>query len=124
VSETYHLDHIQVSCGDHSIPTASVRLTGPNGEVMADAALGDGPVDAVYRAINRIVKVPNQLIEFSVESITEGIDAMGDVTIRIRSGDKIYTGRGAATDIVVASAKAYMNALNRLLAATQQEQSS
>jgi 2-isopropylmalate synthase len=124
VSETYHLDHIQVSCGDHSIPTASVRLTGPKGEVMADAALGDGPVDAVYRAINRIVKVPNQLIEFSVESITEGIDAMGDVTIRIRSDDKIYTGRGAATDIVVASAKAYMNALNRLLAATQQEQAS
>jgi 2-isopropylmalate synthase len=63
VSETYHLDQIQVSCGDHSIPTASVRLIGPNNEVLADAALGDGPVDAVYRAINRIVGVPNELID-------------------------------------------------------------
>jgi 2-isopropylmalate synthase len=121
VSETYHLDQIQVSCGDHSIPTASVRLIGPNNEVLADAALGDGPVDAVYRAINRIVGVPNELIEFSVGSITEGIDAIGEVMIRIRSGDTVYTGRGASTDIVVASAKAYMNALNRLLGATAQQ---
>ena len=120
ISETYHLDHIQVSCGDHSVPTASVRLIGPNGETIADAALGSGPVDAVYRAINRLVGVPNDLIEFSVESITEGIDAIGEVTIRIRSEDKTYTGRGAATDIIVASAKAYMNALNRLLAAMKE----
>jgi 2-isopropylmalate synthase len=120
VSETYHLDHVQVSCGDHSVPTASVRLIGPNDEAIADAALGDGPVDAVYQAINRLVGVPNDLIEFSVESITEGIDAIGEVTIRIRSDDKIYTGRGADTDIIVACAKAYMNALNRLLAAIQE----
>ncbi len=119
VSETYHLEQIQVSCGDQSIPTASVRLIGPKGKQVADAALGDGPVDAVYKAINRIVGVPNDLIEFSVESITEGIDAIGEVTIRIRSEDRVYTGRGASTDIIVASAKAYMNALNRLLAATK-----
>ena len=118
--EVYRLDQVQVSCGDHSIPTASVRLIGPNGELMADAALGDGPVDAVYQAISRIVRVPNDLIEFSVESVTEGIDAIGEVTIRIRSDDRVYTGRGASTDIIVASAKAYMNALNRLLAATKQ----
>ncbi|UCG83630.1 MAG: 2-isopropylmalate synthase [Dehalococcoidia bacterium] len=120
VSETYHLDHVHVSCGDHSVPTASVRLIGPDGETVADAALGDGPVDAVYKAINRLVGVPNDLIEFSVESITEGIDAIGEVTIRIRSEDKTYTGRGASTDIIVASAKAYMNALNRLLAAMKE----
>jgi len=119
-AEVYRLDQVQVSCGDHSIPTASVRLIGPNGELMADAALGDGPVDAVYQAISRIVRVPNDLIEFSVESVTEGIDAIGEVTIRIRSDDRVYTGRGASTDIIVASAKAYMNALNRLLAATKQ----
>ncbi len=118
--EVYRLDQVQVSCGDHSIPTASVRLIGPNGELMADAALGDGPVDAVYQAISRIVRVPNDLIEFSVESVTEGIDAIGEVTIRVRSDDRVYTGRGASTDIIVASAKAYMNALNRLLAATKQ----
>jgi len=119
VSETYHLEQVQVSCGDHSVPTASVRLVGPDGTAIADAALGTGPVDAIYKAINRLVGVPNELIEFSVKSITEGIDAIGEVTIRIQSGGKIYTGRGAATDIIVASAKAYMNALNRLLAAME-----
>ena len=120
-SETYHLEQVQVSCGDHGVPTASVKLTGPDGKVIADAALGDGPVDAIYKAINRLVGVPNELIEFSVESVTEGIDAIGEVTIRIQSGEKIYTGRGASTDIMVASAKAYMNALNRLLAAMERE---
>ena len=118
-SETYHLEHVQVSCGDHLVPTASVKLVGPDGRVMADAALGTGPVDAVYKAINRLVGVPNNLIEFSVKSVTAGIDAMGEVTIRIESGGRTYTGRGAATDIIVASAKAYMNALNRLLSAMQ-----
>ena len=117
ISETYHLDHIQVSCGDHSVPTATVRLTGPGGQVFADAALGTGPVDAVYQAINRIIGMPNKLTEFSINSITAGIDAVGEVLIRIESDGVTYTGRGSATDVIVASARAYMNALNRLLAA-------
>ena len=117
VSEAYHLDRIQVSCGDRGIPTAAVRLVGPEGQILADAALGTGPVDAVYKAINRLVGVPNELTEFSVKSITEGIDAIGEVQIRIESDGITYTGRGADTDVIVASAKAYMNALNRLLAA-------
>lgn len=116
ISEAYHLDQVQVSCGDRSVPTATVRLITPDGQVIADAALGTGPVDAVYKAINRLVGVPNTLTEFSVKAITEGIDAIGEVTIRIESEGKVYTGRGASTDIIVASAKAYMNALNRLLA--------
>ncbi len=116
-SEVYHLDHVEVSSGNHNIPTATVRLIGPDGKVVADADLGTGPVDAVYKAINRIVKVPNKLTEFTVKSVTEGIDAMGEVLIRIESDGETYTGRGADTDIMVASAKAYMNALNRLLAA-------
>jgi 2-isopropylmalate synthase len=117
VVEVYHLDHVEVSCGDHSIPTATVRLITPDGQTLADAALGTGPVDAIYEAINRIVRVPNTLIEYTVKSVTEGIDAIGEVLIRIESDGVTYTGRGAATDIIVASAKAYMNALNRLLAA-------
>jgi len=116
VTEVYHLDHVEVSCGDHNIPTATVRLIDPDGQSLADAALGTGPVDAVYKAINRIVKIPNKLTEFTVKSITEGIDAIGEVLIRIESDGVTYTGRGASTDIIVASAKAYMNALNRLLA--------
>ena len=115
VSEIYHLDRIQVSCGDRGIPTAAVRLIGPEGQVIADAALGTGPVDAIYKAINRLVGVTNKLTEFSVKSVTEGIDAIGEVLIRVESGGITYTGRGADTDIIVASAKAYINALNRLL---------
>ncbi|MBI2848320.1 MAG: 2-isopropylmalate synthase [Chloroflexi bacterium] len=117
VSEIYHLDRVQVTCGDRGIPTAAVRLFGPDGQELADAALGTGPIDAVYKAINRLVAVPNKLTEFSVKSVTEGIDAIGEVLIRVESDGVTYTGRGADTDVIVASAKAYMNALNRLLAA-------
>jgi 2-isopropylmalate synthase len=121
VTEYYHLERIQVTCGDRGIPTAAVKLIGPDGKEMADAALGTGPVDATYKAINRLVKVPNKLTEFSVNSVTEGIDAIGEVLIRIESNGVSYTGRGADPDIVVASAKAYMNALNRLLSSGDTE---
>jgi len=117
VSETYHLDRLQVSCGDRGIPTASVKIIAPDGQILADAALGTGPVDAVCKAIDRIMAVPNKLTEFTVKSVTEGIDAIGEVLIRVESDGITYTGRGADTDIIVASAKAYLNALNRLLAA-------
>jgi len=119
VSETYHVDRIQVTCGDRGVPTAAVRLIGPDKQILEDAALGTGPVDAIYKAINRIIGVPNVLSEFTVKSVTEGIDAIGEVLIRIESNGMTYTGRGADTDIIVASAKAYMNALNRLLAVRQ-----
>ena len=117
----YKLEHVQVSCGNHEIPTATVRLTRPDGESVTDADTGTGPVDAVYKAINRIIGVPNVLTEFRVDAVTEGIDALGDVTIRIEQDGKTYVGRGSDTDIIVASAKAYMNALNRLLAIVQAE---
>jgi len=117
VSEVYHLDRVQVSCGDRGIPTAAIRLITSDGQVLADAALGAGPVDAVCKAINRLVRVPSVLTEFTVKSVTEGIDAIGEVLIRIESEGVTYTGRGADTDIIVASAKAYINALNRLLTA-------
>ena len=117
VSEVYHLDRVQVSCGDRGIPTAAIRVITSDGKVLADAALGAGPVDAVCKAINRLVRVPSVLTEFTVKSVTEGIDAIGEVLIRIESEGVTYTGRGADTDIIVASAKAYINAINRLLTA-------
>ncbi|MCD6358610.1 MAG: 2-isopropylmalate synthase [Dehalococcoidia bacterium] len=116
-SEIYHLEHVQISCGSPGIPTATVKLTTPYGQTVTDASPGTGPVDAMYKAINRIVKVPNNLTEFTVKSVTEGIDAIGAVLIRIESSGMTYTGRGADTDILVSCAKAYMNALNRLLMA-------
>ena len=116
VPSIYGLEHVQVSSGNHEVPTATVSLTAPDGTLTTDAATGTGPVDAIYKAINRIVQVPNVLTEFRVDAVTEGIDAIGDVTIRIERDGNVYVGRGSDTDIMVASAKAYMNALNRLLA--------
>ena len=115
VSEIYHLEHVQVCCGEPAVPTASVKLSGPDGELLEGASVGTGPVDAIYKAISQLVPVPNELTEFSVKSVTEGIDAIGEVTIKIESDDRTYIGRGASTDIIVASAKAYLNALNRLI---------
>jgi 2-isopropylmalate synthase len=113
--QVWLLERVHVLAGDTVRPTATVRLIDKDGTRHEDAAVGDGPVDAVYKAINRIIKVENTLTEFTVKSITEGIDAHGDVIIRIEADGRTYTGRGADTDIIVASAKAYMNALNKLL---------
>jgi 2-isopropylmalate synthase len=118
VSEEYHLDRVQVTSGDQGLPMAGVRLIGPGSKTIIEgASLGTGPVDAVYKAINLCVKVPNSLTEFTVKSVTEGIDAIGEVLIRIEADGVSYTGRGADTDIIVSSAKAYINALNRMIAA-------
>ncbi len=133
--EIWKLNHIQVSCGDHSIPTATINLTGPDGKEYQDAACGTGPVDAVYQAINRLVRVSNSLIEFSINAVTEGMDAIAETTVRIQphNGESEYSvnpqtnrqflrtfsGHGASTDIVVASARAYLSALNKLLAARE-----
>ncbi len=116
VPAVYSLEHVQVTCGNHDVPTATVTLVDSDDNSSTDAAIGTGPIDAVYKAINRIIDVPNRLTEYRVDAVTEGIDALGDVTIRIEKDERAYVGRGSDTDIIVASAKAYMNALNRLIA--------
>jgi 2-isopropylmalate synthase len=125
--ETWRLEHVQVTCGTGTRPTATVSLAGPGGLVVSDAAIGTGPVDAIYQAINRVVQEPNELIEFSVKAVTEGIDAVGEVTIRIQTDKKlngvhtnVFSGHGANTDILVAAARAYTSALNKLLAARRE----
>ncbi|MEH2085297.1 2-isopropylmalate synthase [Nostoc sp.] len=120
--DLFRVELVQVSCGSNARPTATVTLRTPEGEELTDAAIGTGPVDAVYKAINRVVNVPNELIEFSVQSVTGGIDAIGEVTIRLRYESKVFSGHAANTDIIVASAQAYVNALNRLYASLQTQQ--
>ncbi|RME07616.1 MAG: 2-isopropylmalate synthase [Anaerolineae bacterium] len=131
----YKLDGLQVACGTMGMPTATVRLIGPDGEAHLHAAIGTGPVDATYKAIDAIVRAPNTLLEFNVHAVTEGIDAIGEVTVRLQpeNGEVItrtspqnghartrtFGGYGADTDIIVASAKAYLAALNKMLAARQ-----
>jgi 2-isopropylmalate synthase len=115
ITVSYELLQVQVACGDNNIPSATVQLKDLDGKIVIDSAHGTGPVDAIYKAINRIVQADNNLIEFSIQAVTEGIDALAEVTIRIQQGNDIYTGRAAHSDICVASARAYMHALNRLL---------
>ncbi|MFU8886700.1 MAG: 2-isopropylmalate synthase [Cyanobacteriota bacterium] len=113
---SYMLKSVQVSCGTGLRPTATVTLVDADGAELTEVAIGTGPVDAVCQALNRLAQVPNELVEFSVKSVTEGIDAMGDVTIRLRQNGVLYSGHAADTDIVVAAAQAFVNALNRLVA--------
>ncbi|MBI1793641.1 MAG: 2-isopropylmalate synthase [Chloroflexi bacterium] len=129
--DVYYLEGLQVSCGTLGLPTATVRLRGPDRAVHVHASMGSGPVDATYKAIDAIVKMPNKLLEFNIHAITEGIDALGEVTVRIQSGNgdstmdaqkeiefsRVYGGHGADMDIIVASARAYINAINKLIIA-------
>ena len=111
--EAWKLESLNVTTGSESTPTASITLRGPDGETHTADGTGTGPVDAVYRTIRTITASPDKLTEYAVTSITEGIDAQGEVTIRIEVEDTTYTGRASDQDILVASARAYMNALNR-----------
>ncbi len=115
----YSLKLVQVSTGTNLQPTATVTLVNGDGAELTEAAIGTGPVDAVCQALNQLARVPNELVEFSVKSVTEGIDAMGEVTIRLRADGVLYSGHAADTDIVVAAAQAFVNALNRLVAGSQ-----
>ncbi|WNZ21557.1 2-isopropylmalate synthase [Leptolyngbya sp. NK1-12] len=114
IESGFQLEHVQVTCGDCTCPTATVTILKPDGTILTDAAVGTGPVDAVYRAIHRLVQIPNQLVEFSVQAVTEGIDALGTVTVRLRQDSRLFSGQASDTDIVVAAAHAYMTALNRV----------
>ena len=116
VSAIYTLEGVQISCGFPLTPTATVTLRNQADQVVTACEYGTGPIDAMCKAVNHIVQVENDLTEFSVQSITRGIDALGEVTIRVTAPDgEVYTGRGSDGDIVVSSTKAYLNALNRLL---------
>ncbi|MCK5827563.1 2-isopropylmalate synthase, partial [Candidatus Bipolaricaulota bacterium] len=115
--DAYRLVDLQVVAGRPGLSTATVRLVGPDEDERIQASVGTGPIDAIYRAILAIVGVPNRLEEFRIHAITEGIDAQGAVSVRISSDDVPVRigGYGTDTDILVASAHAYINALNRLI---------
>ena len=116
VTAVYTLNALQVSCGDPLVPTATATITDEVGATHVVCATGSGPVDAAYKAIDQVVAVHGDLSEFSVKAITRGIDAIGEVTARITAEDgSVYTGRGADNDIIVSSAKAYVNAINRMI---------
>ena len=116
VAAVYTLDALQVSCGDPHVPTATATITDELGVAHVVCATGSGPVDAAYKAIDQVVAVHGDLSEFSVKAVSRGIDAIGEVTVRVAAEDgNVFTGRGADNDIIVSSAKAYVNAINRMI---------
>ena len=114
VPETYTIDFIEVSSGTDQAPKAKIRLIF-KGNPIEVTETGVGQVDAVYRAIDKITRTPTRLLDYSIQAITGGTDAQGEVTVRIKEGERIYVGHGASMDIILASAKAYLAAINRLL---------
>jgi 2-isopropylmalate synthase len=130
-ADFFALEGLQVACGTQGLATATVRLRSPSGRVRVHASVGTGPVHAVFKAIDALVQEPAELLEFSVRAVTEGIDALGEVTVRVRalaerdapsaqhdvSGSPVFHGHGADTDIIVAAATAYVKALNRMVVA-------
>jgi 2-isopropylmalate synthase len=114
VPEVYIIEYVNFTGGNTSIPTATVVMTCA-GERFQEAATGDGPVDAIYSAINRVIKIPDIKMEsYTIDAVTQGKDALGEVTVRVSSGGKQFSGRATDTDVVLASCRAYVNALNRM----------
>jgi len=114
IPETYQLQYMTVMTSLEGIPTATVKITTANGELV-ECGMGVGSVDAVYKTIDKLVDVPHRLIDYIVKSVTGGTDALGEVTVKIGDDRNVYTGRGASLDIVEASAKAYIQAINKLV---------
>jgi 2-isopropylmalate synthase len=112
--EVYSLVYFSVVTGNNVIPTATVKLKIQE-RVLQEAATGDGPVDALYKAIDKITDTPLKLISWSTNAVTTGKDAMGSVTLLVSRNDKTFRGYGVATDVIEASAIAYLNAINRIM---------
>ena len=120
VPETWVMEYVNVTSGNQTVPTATVRLTRKNGrqtEVQQDANIGDGPVDASLKAIDRITTTKGKLMDYNIRAVSQGKDALGEVTVKVDFGGDTewVAGRGASTDIIEASARAYLNAVNRHL---------
>ncbi len=136
VPETYRFEAVHVSAGT-GLPTASVKLIGPQGQELVTAAIGTGPVHAIFTAIDQIVQAPAELLEYSIKAVTEGIDALGEASVRIRMNSEglrenaqmgssrapVFHGHAADTDVLVASTKAYLSAINRLLSVVEAKSS-
>ncbi|MBN2651287.1 MAG: 2-isopropylmalate synthase [Spirochaetales bacterium] len=114
----FKLDYFNIISGDVVEPTATVRID-KTGKILKEAATGDGPIDAIFNAIDKITEIETNLIEYNVQAVTPGREALGEVSVGIEIGGEYFAGRGSSTDILEASAKAYVNALNRYMIKTQ-----
>ncbi len=120
IPETYKLEYIHVTSGNQTIPTATIKLK-KDGKIIQDAACGDGPVDAALKTIDRIAGLKGELLEYTIHSVTRGKDALGEVTVRVKTDKGIAIGKAASTDVIEASTKAYLNACNKVLYYSQKK---
>jgi 2-isopropylmalate synthase len=116
VEQIYELQYLHVACGTGTLPTASVKMK-IGDKVKQAAACGDGPVDAAYEAIREATGLSPKLMDYSIRAVTGGKEALGEATVRITEDGRTFIGRGISTDIIEASAKAYVDAINRMVAA-------
>ena len=114
VAEKYRLTYVHAVTGNQTVPTATV-IVEADGKAIKEAACGDGPVDACCKAIDRVVGIPVSLKDYVIHAVTAGKEALGEVTMIVEKDGKRYSGRGASTDVIEASAKAYLRALNRMV---------
>ncbi|WP_263834554.1 2-isopropylmalate synthase [Salinibacter sp.] len=119
----YRLDHLSVQITTDEDSQVSVRLQRDDGSVREEQATGEGPVDALYRALDHAVDAPHALVDYSIRSISEGADAQGEVEVTIRYGENQFAGTARNTDVIRASTEAYVDALNRLVAAQEHAES-
>jgi 2-isopropylmalate synthase len=112
--QTYELDYLHIYSGTSAIPTATVRLR-IKGETTDAAAIGDGPVDAVYKAISTATQTTARLVRYDIRSVTSGPEALGEALVHLEDGGRTVIGRGASTDVIEASARAYVDGLNKLV---------
>jgi 2-isopropylmalate synthase len=116
IEQVYELQYLHVACGTGTLPTASVRMKVQEETVQA-AACGDGPVDAAYEAIREATGQSPKLENYAIRAVTSGKEALGEAIVKIAENGRTFTGRGISTDIIEASAKAYVDAINRMVAA-------
>ena len=120
--ETYRIEYLHIDSGTTTIPTATVCLQ-VDAETRKAACIGDGPVDAVYKAIGAATNNPARLISYDIRSVTSGTEALGEATVQLQQGDIKVIGRGASTDVIEASARAYIDGLNKLSALNRRRDS-
>lgn len=113
VPRRYKLVYLNVVAGNMTVPTATVKME-VDGKLIQEAGFGDGPVDATFKTIKKITRTRSKLLQFAINAITGGTEAQGEVTVRLEEKGQTVIGQGADTDVIVASAKAYINALNKI----------
>lgn len=113
VPEEFVLVYHHISSGNQTVPTATVRIARGD-KIVEEASSGDGPIDALFKAIDRVTGLGPKLVDYSLKAVTSGKDALGEATLKVEHADKVYSGRGVSPDVIEASAKAYLTAMNRI----------